>query len=76
MRGKENLLFSALLFAGIPPAYAGKSKLNAVTVSTIKGSPPPMRGKAERPISGISAIRITPAYAGKSLRISNGKWHW
>ena len=32
----------------------------------MKGSPPPMRGKAKKPDSGQQKHRITPAYAGKS----------
>ena len=35
----------------------------------IKGSPPPMRGKASSKPSGYRSRRITPAYAGKSSKL-------
>ena len=36
------------------------------------GSPPPMRGKAQRPYKPHRACGITPAYAGKSLQSETG----
>ena len=48
------------------PRLCGE-KLKYFDVYTdIKGSPPPMRGKAVLPDAIITAVGITPAYAGKS----------
>ena len=48
------------------PRLCGEKILSQETSSEDIGSPPPMRGKAEKPDSGQQKHRITPAYAGKS----------
>ena len=47
------------------PRLCGEKELLGLEFDTIMGSPPPMRGKAQRAFHGIMTIRITPAYAGK-----------
>ena len=66
MRGKANTFCNAIAFAGITPAYAGKSVPYSAGTSDEKGSPPPMRGKAGVTPNKAKWDRITPAYAGKS----------
>ena len=48
------------------PRVCGEKLRGAVRFSTAIGSPPRMRGKAYRYVSGTACARITPAYAGKS----------
>ena len=47
------------------PRVCGEKLRGAVRFSTAIGSPPRMRGKAYRYVSGTACARITPAYAGK-----------
>ena len=65
MRGKASSSFASCSFAWITPAYAGKSISKRRTKLIDRGSPPPMRGKAEIISLMLFQIRITPAYAGK-----------
>ena len=54
------------LFRGDHPRLCGEKFIMAMEKNKVKGSPPPMRGKA-RALSRVSTtVRITPAYAGKS----------
>ena len=50
-----------------PRLCGEKSFLHSLTV-TVKGSPPPMRGKGKAVYFRRTFLRITPAYAGKSIR--------
>ena len=53
-------------YGGITPAYAGKSSGESKSLLICSGSPPPMRGKADRERKCRKSVGITPAYAGKS----------
>ena len=48
------------------PRLCGEKKHRTYIDSKVKGSPPPMRGKADAIVDCVSVLRITPAYAGKS----------
>ena len=48
------------------PRPCGEKKCGKPRPLRISGSPPPMRGKADRVIIVIPRYRITPAHAGKS----------
>ena len=67
MRGKVGHAGENHVEFGITPAYAGKSLMIDLSVSWVRGSPPPMRGKAQCPYKPHGACGITPAYAGKSV---------
>ena len=67
MRGKGSSCFADFAFAGITPAYAGKSKAKIMKARLMIGSPPPMRGKDFFVVQPCTADGITPAYAGKSF---------
>ena len=47
------------------PRLCGEKLSGLFFIVLIKGSPPPMRGKAQRPYKPHGARGITPAYAGK-----------
>ena len=47
------------------PRLCGEKILHSPAVPPLKGSPPPMRGKAEVMRTMTDLNRITPAYAGK-----------
>ena len=47
------------------PRLCGEKRSGGSTSSFVKGSPPPMRGKAAHYTGGSIECRITPAYAGK-----------
>ena len=49
------------------PRLCGEKEKKTKRNATIKGSPPPMRGKGLCPRSRSHASGITPAYAGKSF---------
>ena len=53
---------------GDHPRLCGEKFSFSIQKNGGKGSPPPMRGKAEKISLMLFQIRITPAYAGKSLR--------
>ena len=48
------------------PRLCGEKKKCSVEIMRLKGSPPPMRGKAVPDTVVSYGSRITPAYAGKS----------
>ena len=48
------------------PRLCGEKVVSSSMVTSVTGSPPPMRGKAKHSGSGDAKARITPAYAGKS----------
>ena len=68
MRGKAEIDKFYSLISGITPAYAGKSADLKSVILPLRGSPPPMRGKASDAVPDARYNRITPAYAGKSCR--------
>ena len=47
------------------PRLCGEKSQTMLHDFAEKGSPPPMRGKAQRPYKSHGACGITPAYAGK-----------
>ena len=49
------------------PRLCGEKRMIDLSVSCVRGSPPPMRGKGFLPPEHRSSCRITPAYAGKSI---------
>ena len=66
MRGKVDTEHLRIVRPGITPAYAGKSFHLQISGISLRGSPPPMRGKARIASRSAVSVRITPAYAGKS----------
>ena len=54
------------------PRLCGEKIAVADSITSILGSPPPMRGKVTVLVFGSMILRITPAYAGKST-IDGGK---
>ena len=74
--GKRYSKFKTLGAKRDHPRLCGEKFRHVASKGYTLGSPPPMRGKVV-PVGVVTvSTRITPAYAGKSLRISNGKWHW
>ena len=67
MRGKGFGDDAEIAGIGITPAYAGKRFTSWQTTAFPRGSPPPMRGKAQSELFWFVHFGITPAYAGKSL---------
>ena len=65
--GKSRLTAQALQAEQDHPRLCGEKIAAAVLNLTVTGSPPPMRGKADRTSSSQVPAGITPAYAGKSL---------
>ena len=53
------------------PRLCGEKWLPCTSPESVRGSPPPMRGKAMQAIQDTIPNRITPAYAGKSLALRN-----
>ena len=51
------------------PRLCGEKRLQRLSESFHRGSPPPMRGKAPTAPSAAIPAGITPAYAGKSPRV-------
>ena len=51
------------------PRLCGEKHLFQAVFAHPRGSPPPMRGKAEKVQKCCCAIGITPAYAGKSCEL-------
>ena len=51
------------------PRLCGEKVSHCKTLLRYRGSPPPMRGKADLMSYHISYCRITPAYAGKSFSV-------
>ena len=50
------------------PRACGEKSSGGQSISTMCGSPPRMRGKADDNKISVAVRRITPAYAGKSIR--------
>ena len=63
--GKSKVLNAIICILKDHPRLCGEKLLSAVTSATTRGSPPPMRGKAQALQYASSYIGITPAYAGK-----------
>ena len=77
MRGKGTVPAGSGTAFGITPAYAGKREKPQDSGSRYRGSPPPMRGKAQNGSKRRCVYRITPAYAGKRGQLSDsiaGQW--
>ena len=51
---------------GDHPRMCGEKVSSTSPIKCLKGSPPRMRGKVVKEVTGQTATRITPAYAGKS----------
>ena len=52
------------------PRLCGEKVDSTFSLLIVRGSPPPMRGKAIRKYWELGTPRITPAYAGKSPLVS------
>ena len=63
--GKSFIMDCRLQAGQDHPRLCGEKSDRSATCFFKSGSPPPMRGKAQRAFHGIVTIRITPAYAGK-----------
>ena len=50
------------------PRLCGEKQVEMVDADTLKGSPPPMRGKVAVKCALSQVDGITPAYAGKSAQ--------
>ena len=66
--GKRDAVFPALDCVEDHPRLCGEKWFPRSKRTSLSGSPPPMRGKAQRAFHGIVTIRITPAYAGKRIK--------
>ena len=66
MRGKVFGFEDEIVSSRITPAYAGKRVTVASLCISLRGSPPPMRGKVCGRLAAAAVFGITPAYAGKS----------
>ena len=51
------------------PRLCGEKVDSTFSLLIVRGSPPPMRGKAIRKYWELGTPRITPAYAGKSAQV-------
>ena len=51
------------------PRLCGEKQNPQFQLISFLGSPPPMRGKAEKDLAESELLRITPAYAGKSRKV-------
>ena len=68
--GKSHYDLYRFFFTWDHPRVCGEKK-SAISPSYVKyGSPPRMRGKADRQGQAVGLYRITPAYAGKSVLLS------
>ena len=63
--GKSTLMPLLYHFARDHPRPCGEKLAVIVFASPVRGSPPPMRGKAICKIMRYTRVRITPAHAGK-----------
>ena len=66
MRGKVTLQDVPCDSVGITPRVCGEKCHSRLSAASAEGSPPRMRGKVVKEVTGQTATRITPAYAGKS----------
>ena len=57
------------------PRPCGEKPSSGHTSASIRGSPPPMRGKDIQNIGCIFEHRITPAHAGKRVKYCNAEVH-
>ena len=64
--GKRATMWIPSAFAKDHPRLCGEKAYFSMSSSSLKGSPPPMRGKVVVSIRGTGEGGITPAYAGKS----------
>ena len=64
--GKSNIAVNFVFPAADHPRMRGEKDTSASTISATTGSPPHVRGKAEKLITLIAPSGITPARAGKS----------
>ena len=77
--GKRRLMQSVYIVYGDHPRLCGEKFRKQWHKGILRGSPPPMRGKAEflfLPRGAGLVIRITPAYAGKSRIFIFTPWGW
>ena len=70
--GKSSIVSSSVLRRRDHPRLCGEKSFTSYSSSTITGSPPPVRGKAEYNVSGNDTSWITPACAGKRSPRSPG----
>ena len=63
--GKRPVVAAVLNRVRDHPRLCGEKRSGGSTLSLVRGSPPPMRGKAMKLMLWQKAFRITPAYAGK-----------
>ena len=68
--GKSRPLPPPLPPDGDHPRLCGEKQSTSSEFYRLKGSPPPMRGKALFASISVTASGITPAYAGKSARFN------
>ena len=71
--GKSDFHDAHLRFFEDHPRLCGEKVQGVWQCLSIKGSPPPMRGKAKLAVESSACCRITPAYAGKSLLHRNNQ---
>ena len=64
--GKSNLAKKEVKNFGDHPRLCGEKLKRQIESKQLKGSPPPMRGKADQIGIKNPEVGITPAYAGKS----------
>ncbi len=63
--GKSHSLLPSIIFSGDHPRICGEKQAAVIRMTTPKGSPPHMRGKATAETVRDKCKGITPAYAGK-----------
>ena len=68
--GKSLSKLKGSLKRGDHPRLCGEKVDSTFSLLIVRGSPPPMRGKAIRKYWELGTPRITPAYAGKSPLVS------
>ena len=75
--GKSSRHYDQYILKGDHPRLCGEKLMIDLSVSWVRGSPPPMRGKVSSLVFQAAPSRITPAYAGKSwvsFGGSGGAW--
>ena len=63
--GKSAFSFFLAIFILDHPRLCGEKFPLGISIQYTTGSPPPMRGKVEKPLTCPEGFGITPAYAGK-----------
>ena len=71
--GKSSIVSPSSAVDWDHPRLCGEKENNYRLIVSVKGSPPPMRGKACHKRKFRRGIRITPAYAGKSRYFVSGR---